>query len=152
MSVIQLEGSIDPRDLKFLESAAEAGLAVTESGRLAQKLARMPSIRDFAAKMENDHAQLNKALNNLASHKGITLPASPSPLQRAQVEILSQPGKNFEQDYLDRMGIALHEAAIRLFEDAAGNSPDNDIRAFAQAHLSELKAHLVLAQVLRESI
>ncbi|MES2554486.1 MAG: DUF4142 domain-containing protein, partial [Pseudomonadota bacterium] len=60
----------------------------------------------------------------------------------------TKDGAKFDDKYAEGVGVAAHEATIKLFEDAAEDATDADIKKFAADTLPTLKHHLELAKAL----
>lgn len=59
-------------------------------------------------------------------------------------------GEEFDRSYVDMM-VDQHEDDVKLFERAAKDAQDPEVRAFASRHLSSLQAHLEQAQNLMKT-
>src|SRR5690606_19171443 len=59
---------------------------------------------------------------------------------------------DFEKDYIERAGVDAHQDSVELFEDAAEDAEDPDVKAFASKHLPTLKQHLQAAESLKEKL
>ena len=134
---------------KFFEKAASAGKLEIESGKLAAQKASNMAIRDFGQMMVNDHARADSELRALASRKGVTLSVAMSDSHQKKIEKLREekPGKDFDAEFRDLM-IDSHQEAVDLFEDAAKDSKDPEVKAFAQKMLPTLKKHESAAKAL----
>ena len=139
-------------DHSFLNDAAQAGLAEIEGAMLAQKKAATGEVRRFAAQMITEHTKVNDELKALAATKNVKLPTEPSLLQKGELQALSLLDAKFDESYVDRLGVAAHESTIALFQDAAVNSQDRDIKAFAEKTLPSLQTHLKLAKALNPTV
>src|ERR1044071_4978736 len=67
---------LDPSDRKFVMEAAHGGMMEVALGRTAVDKATNADVKQFAQRMVDDHSKANAELQQLASQKGITLPAS----------------------------------------------------------------------------
>ena len=136
-------------DVAFMRQAAENGHAEVESGRFALRKATDPRIRTFAQTMIDDHTQANQALQALAAKKRVELPDGPSLLQKGKAMLLeAADGESFDRRYAESMGVQAHRDTLELFEKAASDADDPEIKAFAQDTLSTLRKHLSMAQQL----
>lgn len=63
-------------DRKFIMDAAHGGMLEVQLGRTAVDKATNPDVKQFAQRMVDDHSKANAELAQLASQKGITLPAT----------------------------------------------------------------------------
>lgn len=139
-------------DIAFMKQAAENGHAEVESGRLALRKATDPRIRTFAQAMVDDHTRANQALQALATKKRVELPDGPSLLQKGKAMLLeAADGENFDRRYAESMGVDAHRDTIELFEKAASDAGDPEIKAFAQDTLPTLRKHLSMAQELHRA-
>ncbi len=139
-------------DQSFLNDAAQAGMAEIEGAMLAQKNAATGEVKRFAAQIITEHTKVNDELKALAATKGVKLPTAPSLLQKGELQALSLLDAKFDESYVDRLGVAAHESTIALFQDAAVNSQDRDIKAFAERTLPSLQTHLKLAKALNPTV
>lgn len=140
-------------DQEFLEQAAQNGLAEQSAGRLAQTKARDQRVRDYAQRLIDDHAGMNAELQALAASKEYTPPKEPSMLQKGKELLIANLGdKDFDQRFVNQIGVEAHESTIRLFEEATLKAQDPDVKAFANKHLPMLREHLRIAQTLKGSV
>jgi hypothetical protein len=54
----------------------------------------------------------------------------------------------FDERYARNFGVKAHESTIKLFQEAAQNAKDADVKAWAQKTLPSLQHHLEMAQAL----
>lgn len=59
-------------------------------------------------------------------------------------------GEEFDHEYVDTM-VDMHERDVQMFQKAAKNAQDPDVRSFASTHLPKLQAHLDRANSLMRS-
>ena len=57
----------------------------------------------------------------------------------------------FDQEFVEHM-IDEHEKDIKLFEKAASDAKDPDVKSFAAKHVDHLREHLQQAQSLRQTL
>jgi putative membrane protein len=128
-------------DREFVEKAAIGGRFEVESSELALSKGVSGSLRDFADMMVADHGKANAELTQLAKTKAIQPPAKLDAKHQQDLDKLSAlSGEEFERTYRD-MQTRAHEEAIQLFEKAAAECKDADLRAFAQRTLPTLRKH-----------
>ncbi|OZI66369.1 DUF4142 domain-containing protein [Bordetella genomosp. 11] len=138
-------------DQTFLENAAQGNQAEIQGSKMALDKSTSSDVRAFAQTMIKDHTAANEKLTALATRKGYNPPTAPSMMQATELKGLNLfSGNAFDKAYVDRIGIAAHEATIRQFETAAQSADDADIRAFAQGMLPALRHHLEMAQALNQ--
>lgn len=153
MAGVAISAEVTEDDAKFLDSAAQSGLLEIQASQLALKYGGLNQVKDYAGMMLNDHQQMHQQLQALASNKGISLPTEVSDRQRQILADLSKKHDvEFDQQYSTDIAVEAHEDAVELFEDAAENADDTDVKKFAVDTLPRLQAHLSQGQQLRELI
>jgi putative membrane protein len=135
-------------DSSFYKNAAEGGMSEVELGQLAQQKAANPSVKDFGAMMVKDHSAANDKLKALAASKQVSLPDSPSMMQKAsKTKLNMMSGESFDKSYVKGM-IDDHKQDIKEFQKEASEGKDPDARAFASATLPTLQMHLEKIQAI----
>jgi putative membrane protein len=130
-------------DKRFLKNAAEAGHFEVQGSKLALKKSKDAEILKFAKMMTEDHTQASMKLKDLATKRNVELPTEPSLMQQAKIKYLeTRDGVKFDKSYATHIGVAAHEQAVELFEDAAEDAEDADIKKFAADTLPVLRKHL----------
>jgi putative membrane protein len=136
----------------FAAKAGAGGMMEVQLGTLAQTSALNPRVKNFGKMMVNDHSKANKELTALASGKNFNIPSTmPVPLQNHINELKKFKAEEFDKRYMDMM-VDDHKEDISLFEEAAANSKDADIKAFAAKTLPILKMHLDSAKAIKSDL
>jgi len=144
-------GNLAGADRTFLENATQGSYAEVEGSQLALEKTQSADVKEFAATMIKDHSAMIKELAELSKSKGYTPPDGPSVMQATELKALSAlSGGAFDKMYVDRIGVASHEATIEQFEDATKEVQDADVKALAEKSLPKLRHHLEMAQALNE--
>ena len=139
-------GSLDAADLKFVEAAAQGGMAEVTLGQLGQAKAANPHVKAFAARMVADHSRANTELKTLAANKGVTLPAGPDAKDQKEADKLGKlAADKFDHEYMEYM-VGDHKKDVKEFEKQAKTGKDADVRAFAAKTLPTLQEHLKMAE------
>jgi putative membrane protein len=134
----------------FAVKAANSGMMEVELGKLASKKATNKAVKDFAAMMVKDHTKANTELKALAKTKNIALPATVGDDLKEKMNDLSEKtGKEFDNDYIDRM-VSAHKDDVSLFERQADNGKDSAFAQWARKTLPKLRAHLEQVQAIDE--
>lgn len=141
--------TLSKRDQSFVDKAAIAGLFEVEASHLALSRSTRPQITAFAKMMVSDHGKANAQLKTLASMKGTPVPGM---LDKTHAEALAKlsakkPGAEFDEAYADAMEDG-HDKAVVLFETAAKDLDDADLKAYAAETLPTLKTHSEQAEKL----
>jgi putative membrane protein len=135
----------------FVKTAALDGMMEVELGKLAAGKSSNSDVKRFAQKMVQDHGQANQQLVSLARSKGLPVPTKLDAKHEAMVKELSaKSGAAFDSEYASHMAKA-HTKAVALFE-AASQSSDPDLAAFAKKTLPTLQQHEQLANNLSASV
>ena len=138
--------SLSRSDRKFVEEAAQGGMAEVELGKLAQQHAASDKVKQFGSKMATDHQKANEQLKKIAASKGINLPTDMSSSERREYDKLSKKtGADFDRQYMKEM-VSDHKKDVKDFESAAKKADDPDIKSFASSTLPTLQQHLDMAQ------
>jgi putative membrane protein len=141
------QAPVAAQDRDFVMRAAQSGMAEVQASQLAVTQASSEEVRAFAQRMVRDHTATNEELMRLARTKSIDVPAQLDAEHRAKVDALrGLSGPQFEQAYLQDMGVRAHQDAVALFQREAQNGADEDLRAFASRTLLALREHLAMAE------
>ncbi|KGD86913.1 hypothetical protein JL37_28830 [Achromobacter sp. RTa] len=141
---------LDEADARFLQAAAGAGLFEMEAAQLAQQRAGSSEIKAYAAKMLEQHRAMNGDLKTLALQKQVTLPERPAEPDRGTLEQLrGRTGPDFDAVYVQKAAVDAHVMANRLFETAARQSADPQVRDFAVRGLPVVAEHLAMSRALQ---
>jgi putative membrane protein len=136
-------------DASFMKSAAHAGAAEIEASKLAQTKARTADVKAFADTMVTDHTKVADELKALAATKNVTLPDGPSVAQKAEIKLIDAGDNDkFDERYAKHFGVKAHQDTIKLFQQAAKEAKDPEVKAWAQKTLPGLRHHLEMAQAL----
>lgn len=134
--------ALSAADRAYIHSAAHAGLAEVELGRLAQQRASNSTVREFGQRMVRDHTQSNQELMQIASRHGVTPQPTLDRPHAAAMEALQQlSGPAFDRQYLEQQ-YADHAAMLTASQFAADRAQSPDLRNFAQRNVSVVQQHL----------
>ena len=94
-------GTLRKGDRTFIEKAAKGGVAEVELGSLAQQKAQNQQVKDFAARMVQDHSKANEELKSIASAKGVAVPSEMDKSALKEKEKLEKlTGAKFDREYM----------------------------------------------------
>lgn len=148
-----VESRMPEADRDFMRSAAQAGRAEVEAGRIALQKASDPAVKDFAQKMIDDHTQAGEKLQRLAASKGVELPAEPAAADRGRIAwAKTAAAADFDRRYVETFAVEAHRDAVARFRKEADRGRDADVKAFARELLPKLEEHLTIAESLRSRI
>lgn len=137
-------------DRRFVTKAAEAGMTEVQLAQLAATQASNTEVRNYAQKLVEDHSMVNSELTTLASRKNVEIDQDDDK-DRAYKRLADKTGSEFDREFVEHM-IDEHEKDIKMFEKAAEDAKDPDVRAFASKHVGHLREHLQRAESLRATI
>jgi len=137
---------VSSSDRKFMEKAAQGGMAEVQLGKLATEKASAPEVKQFGQRMVDDHSKANDQLKQLASQKGVTLPTTLDKSAQKEHDRLSKlSGAEFDREYMKHM-VSDHKKDVSEFKSEASKAKDADLKQWAQTTLPVLEEHLKLAQ------
>lgn len=140
-----IDTAIDPQ--VFVEKASSSGAAEVEMAKMALQKSTQDDVRHFAQMMIESHTLMNEQLRELAENEGLTISDEPTLMKKAKAFVLSQrQGESFDEAYAKNQ-LEAHEQTYELFRQAA-NSPEKNVREFAESQLPTLEHHLNLARTL----
>lgn len=139
-------GKVSPAARKFMDKAAQGGLAEVQLGQLAEQKASAQPVKDFGKRMVTDHTQINDQLKTLASSDGVALPTTMDAKDQALYNKLSGlSGTAFDRVYMRNM-VRDHKTDIGEFQKESEVAHNSGVRSFASNTLPTLQQHLQLAQ------
>lgn len=134
----------------FLMEAAEMQLEEISLGKLAQEKGTSSHVKELGQMMETEHKKSFAELKALSQSKSVLIPtAITEDSQDNYNKLADKSGNEFGKAY-SKMMVDHHKDAISLFEKAANDSEDQEIRAWASEKLSVLKTHLEHAEKCKE--
>ena len=133
-------------DRKFIKDAAEGGMMEVELGRIAASKGVNPDVKSFGQRMVDDHSKANDQLKQVASSKGVTVPASlPASKQKEIDKFNKLAGAAFDSAYVSHM-VSDHKKDVAEFQKESKNGKDTDVKSFATNTLPTLQDHLKMIQ------
>jgi putative membrane protein len=134
-------------DRKFMMEAAMGGMAEVEAARVAVQKSSMDSVKQYAQQMIDDHTRAGDELKQLASAKGVILPATLDAKHTAMIaRMQGMSGMEFDRMYIREMGVKAHEKMEKLFMRESTRGRDGDTKAFAAKTLPVVRMHLTMGR------
>jgi putative membrane protein len=144
--------NLSQQDAMFIKEAALGGMAEVELGRLADQNAQANEVKQFGARMVQDHSAANNELTALASNKGVTPGQRLDPKHAQLRDKLSKlRGAEFDRAYMQGM-VKDHDKTVKLFRQQAQRGADPDLKRFAETTLSTIEEHDKLAHEIVKSL
>jgi putative membrane protein len=139
-------------DQAFVNEAAGSGMAEVMMGKLGQENAQNAAVKQFAARMVEDHTKANKELLTIVGDLKLTAPtASPADHEKAMKNLSGSKGADFDKAFMAQM-VMDHEMAVRLFERASKELKNEQLRTFAANTLPTIREHLKMAKEIGEKV
>lgn len=139
-------------DMKFVQEAAVGGMAEVDLGHLAEQKAANPQVKQFGARMVQDHTTANAQLTAVATGKGATLPQQLDQHHAQLRDRLSHlSGAEFDRAYIKEM-VEDHDKDVKEFQQQAQTGHDADIKSFAAQTLPVLQEHDRMAHEIEQSL
>ncbi|MVT43925.1 DUF4142 domain-containing protein [Chitinophaga oryziterrae] len=143
---------VDKESSDFAVKAADGGMMEVRLGKLAQDKAVNPRVKEFGAMMVRDHSKADDELKAIAANKNITLPDSVgNDFQEHIRDMEKLSGKDFDKHYMDMM-VSDHKDDIKMFDKAASDLTDPELKTFASNTLPTLRAHQDSAKAIYEVV
>jgi putative membrane protein len=144
-------GGVLTSDRKFMDKAAQGGMAEVELGQLAQQNGQSAEVKAFGKRMVDDHSKADDQLKQLAAQKGVSLPTSLDAKDQATKDRLSKlQGAAFDKAYMKDM-VADHKQDVAEFKHESMAAHDPDLKNWAGQTLPTLQSHLQEAEKIAPS-
>ncbi|WP_207420421.1 DUF4142 domain-containing protein [Desertivirga brevis] len=141
-------------ETEFVSKAASSNMFEIESGKLAASAAKgaRAEVKNYGNMMIADHTAATIELQAVAEQNGIAMPTSMNEEHRAMYNDLNaRSGADFDRVYAQMM-VDSHQRTVNLFEEAADDLDDPEIKKFAQDKIPVLKMHLDHAVTLKNTV
>ena len=139
-------GGVLTADRKFMDKAAQGGMAEVEMGQLAEQNGQSAEVKAFGKRMVNDHTKANDQLKQLAEQKGVALPTGLDAKDQATKDRLSKlQGAAFDKAYMSDM-VTDHKKDVAEFQRESKIAHDPELKNWAGQTLPTLQSHLQEAE------
>ena len=137
-------------DRKFANEAAEGNAMEVHLAQIAQQKSNSDAVKQLAQKIEQDHTQASKELEELAKKRAVDLPTTETKQTVVVDKFSNLAGADFDKAYIKIM-VREHKKDVKEFEKYAANGMDSDLKAFAAKTLPTLREHLRMAEELQKA-
>jgi putative membrane protein len=132
-------------DKKFAMKAAEGGTGEVTLGGLAASKATNADVKAFGQRMQTDHGKAGDELKQLATSKGLDLPATVNAeTQKTSDELSKKSGAAFDKAYMEDM-VKDHDMDVEEFKKAQASVKDADLKAWIDKALPVIEDHQKMA-------
>jgi putative membrane protein len=131
---------------QFLTMAAQGSQAEIKMGQLAQQKGTTQQVKDLGARLVNDHENLYRQIQQVASSQNITVPDKPNAQQEKEISRLeSMSGEQFDRAFL-QMQERDHRREISAFQRESKNTANPQIAELAKNAIPTLQEHYHMSQ------
>ncbi|MBE7175106.1 MAG: DUF4142 domain-containing protein [Mucilaginibacter polytrichastri] len=135
----------DTASVSFINNAYIGSKTEIQASKLALEKADNPEVKTFASQLIKDHTKAIANLKKIAQSKGYN--QFPEAVKKPDETLTQTDGAEFDSHFVAMM-LQDHEQSVALFQDAAKNVQDADVKAFAVRTLPVLNRHLAVVQKL----
>jgi len=137
-------------DRDFVQAASQSSSTEIDAAKLAQKNTDNKDVKSFAHHMMIDHTKMTVQLKMAAPH-GVQVPKDNS--DTAVLDSLrSLKGPQFDQAYVQKVGLEGHKQAIAAFQKEIAEGQDASLKKAAQSALPTIEEHYRRAQQLAQKV
>jgi len=131
-------------DKDFVQAASMSSSTEIDAAKLAQKNSEDKDVKSFAHHMMLDHTKLTVQLK-MAAPKGVTVPNDNSDTLILDT-LKGLKGKEFNQAYIQKVGLQGHKEAIAAFQKEIAEGQDAKLKKAAQDAMPTIQEHYKRAQ------
>lgn len=135
----------------FLGKAVETSRQQMRLAQVGASQADSTEVRSHALTLAGDYREITESLEALIRRKGGVADAPVGGTSENYQKLSEKAGAEFDREFV-RVAAALSNDVMTLFEKAAADSRDADVREFAMAQLSVLRAHRNAIADLKKSL
>jgi len=136
-----------PTTPDFIRTAAATDEFERQAGRMADRQAASPRVRDFGRMMVRDHTDTTMALKQAIRRAGLPQPAPPTltPDQQSSIVALrGLSGPSFDRTYMQQQ-VQTHLQALSMMRAYAHAGDNRVLRGAAQNTIPIVRRHLMMA-------
>lgn len=134
-------------DQAFVSEAMQGNDAEVQLAQLAEQKSQSQDVKQYAAKMANDHQQMNqKWFEPVAKQLGVSEPKGPSKKDKKLIaKLQGLNGDEFDKQYITAM-LKDHQDDLKKFKQEADAAQDPNIKQIATQGSTVITQHLQLAE------
>ncbi len=134
-------------DQNLMMQVAKGGMMQLEVSKIAVQKASSAEVRQLAQAEVEEQTGLSAKLTEIATAKGITLPAAPDAETQAMItKLQSASGMSFDRMYVTESGVKGHEKLDKVMSTVKSSATDASLKGIAAAAHPLVKTHLKVAQ------
>ena len=149
---VDAEKAIVSDTITFAVVAASSSLVEIRSSEQALSKATNQEVKNFAQQMITEHQKGYQDLKMMQNAKNQTVSTELLPKhQRWYSKLMAEDPKEFDDEYME-LQVEAHREAVELFDNAAKGHQDNELRAYAEKTLPNLRMHLETAKRIGDKV
>ena len=149
---VDAEKAIVSDTITFAVVAASSSLLEIRSSEQALSKATNQEVKNFAQQMITEHQKGYQDLKMMQNAKNQTVSTELLPKhQRWYSKLMAEDPKEFDDEYMELL-VEAHREAVELFDNAARGHQDNELRAYAEKTLPNLRMHLETAKRIGDKV
>ena len=149
---VDAEKAIVSDTITFAVVAASSSLLEIRSSEQALTKATNQEVKNFAQQMITEHQKGYQDLKMMQNAKNQTVSTELLPKhQRWYSKLMAEDPKEFDDEYME-LQVEAHREAVELFDNAARGHQDNELRAYAEKTLPNLRMHLETAKRIGDKV
>ncbi|HWF19032.1 MAG TPA: DUF4142 domain-containing protein, partial [Verrucomicrobiae bacterium] len=127
---------LTPDEIRFLQRSAEYNQTDIQLGQTMVQKCDAPSLKTYGQRLADDHTLANQQLQSIIAQTGATVPTAPNPDQQQMLDRLNGlSGTDIDRAAIDD-SMRSQERQINLDMQAANNSQNPEVKAYAQQNLT----------------
>ena len=140
-------------DVQLMNEVAMGGMMQLQMSQLAVQKASNPQTKALAQAEVEEQTGLAAKLQEIASAKGVTLPAGPDEQTKTLLGKFDQAsGDAFDRLYVTESGVKGHEKLDKVMSKVESSASDNDLKQLAKAAHPLVKTHLTVSRQVMKSM
>lgn len=131
-------------DQSFVEHAMQGSMGEVQLGQLAEQKSSSPDVKQFGAKMAQDHSQLDSQMKPVAQELGVKTPQKVSKKdKKLDAKLQGLSGSQFDDAYIKAM-VKDHENDLSEFRHEARTTQDPQLKQAAEQGAQVIEQHLAM--------
>lgn len=140
-------------DGQLMNEVALGGMMQLQMSQLAVQKASNPQTKALAQAEVDEQTGLAAKLQEIASAKGVTLPAGPDAQAKTLLGKFNQAsGEAFDRLYVTESGVKGHEKLDKVMSKVESSASDNDLKQLAKAAHPLVKTHPAVSRQVMKSM
>lgn len=145
--------ALTPSDHDFAKTAASGATFEVEASRLALHKTQDPAVRTFAQRVLDEHTRIGEQLRTIVRAAGVADMLAMNAAHSTDFERLGRlEGRDFDREYAAQVGIAVHQQAVRLYDQASREITDAQLKSFAEETMPQLRERLQEGRALARQV